>query len=141
MVVTCGFMGLFVFWVFVQDIDLPSDLPSVPVEHTVVAGSIVYFENTAMPSDLAATVAFEGRLIQDGQVKYTLPSPDSVSRDVPIVGAETVAADKPRHPLYALFVPSYVRPGSYVYQVTATFRLNPLKTKMIELPPLIIRVE
>lgn len=141
MAVVCGLLGLFVFWVLIQDIDLAPETPSVPVTHTVTAGSIVYFENTAMAPDTAANVSFTGKLIQNGEVKYVLPSPDTVSREVEISGGETVVADKPRHPLYALFIPSYVRRGDYVYQVTAMFRLNPLKTKSVELPPLIIKVE
>lgn len=141
MLVTGSLVMLFVYWLFIQQPPFAVTARAADTSYTVTSGSIVYFESPITPAELVALVSFSGRLVQNGQVKYQLASPDTISREVIQSADAAVIAPTKENPLYALFVPSYVRPGHYTYEVTATYRLNPFKTRRIELPPLNIYVE
>lgn len=139
--VTFGLLGLFVYWVCIQQPPRLVVDQAMPVHHTVSAGSIVYFEAPVLPADEVAGVTVEGQLVQDGKVRYYLASPDSVPEEVRRSGNETVIMDSAEYPMYALFVPSYVQPGDYEYRVSVTYRLNPFRTRTTALPTINITVQ
>lgn len=139
--VTFGLLGLFVYWVCIQQ---PPRLVlgvATPAHHTVSAGSVVYFEAPVVSSDEVSGVSVQGQLLQDGGVRYYLASPDSVPAEVRKRMVETVIVESAEYPMYALFVPTYVQPGEYVYRVSVTYRLNPFRTRTTELPPINITVQ
>lgn len=142
LMVAFGLVGLFVYWVCIQQPPQMTTESYSPASHVVAPGSIVYFETPIAPAEGVAAMAFRGDLMQGGERKYSLASPDSIPREELQDAQETtVLSAKPEHPLYALFVPSYVRPGDYEYHVTVTYRLNPFKTRTVDLPPIQITVE
>lgn len=136
-----GLVGLFIYWVCIQQPPQLATERYAPAHHVVSAGSIVYFEAPLVPVEGFSEMTFRGHLLRGGKVQYTLAPPDSVPRDVIKDKPETILTAAPAYPLYALFVPSYVRPGHYEYQVLVTYRLNPFKTRTVELPPITITVE
>lgn len=140
LLVTLSLVGLFIYWVAIQQPPQIAERAYTPAHQTVTPGSIIYFETPMVPSEYIAGVTFRGRLLQGGEVKYSLASPDSVPRDV-LERSDAVVAGGAEYPMYALFVPSYVRPGDYVYRVSVTYRLNPFKTRTSELPPINITVQ
>ncbi len=139
--VTFGLLGLFVYWVCIQQPPRLAVERAAPAHHTVSAGSIVYFEVPVVPSDEVSGVIVQGQLVQEGKVRYYLASPDSVPEEVLRSGVETVIVDSAEHPMYALFVPTYVQPGEYEYHVSVTYRLNPFRTRTTALPAINLTVQ
>jgi hypothetical protein len=136
-------VGLGIYWAILQQPFLAVQQGSPSVPYTVTAGSILYVENPVVPAEFVGKINYTGVLIQDEFTRYVLPSPDMASIATK-QGAEletVVQPMKPAAPLYAVFIPSYVRPGTYRYVVTASYRLNPFRTATLELPHLIIKVE
>ena len=136
-----GLVGLFIYWVCIQQPPQLATERYVPAHHVVAAGSIVYFEAPVVPVEGFSEMSFRGSLMKEGKVVYTLASPDSVPREDLKDTPEKILSATPEYPLYALFVPSYVRPGTYTYQVSVTYRLNPFKTRTVDLPPITLTVE
>lgn len=141
LLVTFSLLGLFVYWVCIQQPPRLAVDNYNPVQHSVTPGSIIYFEAPMSSSEGAVGMTFRGQLVQRGEVKYILPSPDSVPREELQHSSEKIISGAPEYPLYALYVPSYVKPGDYVYMVQVTYRLNPFKTKTTDLPPINISVQ
>lgn len=136
-----GLVGLFIYWVCIQQPPRLAIERYVPAQHVVSPGSIVYFEAPVAPAEGFSEMTFRGSLMQDGKTVYTLASPDSVPRDILKDTPETILSATPEYPLYALFVPTYVRSGVYTYQVSVTYRLNPFKTRTVDLPPISVTVQ
>lgn len=136
-----GLVGLFIYWVGIQQPPQLATERYVPAHHVVAAGSIVYFEAPIVPVEGFSEMAFRGSLTKGDTVVYTLASPDSVPREVLKDTPETILTAAPEYPLYALFVPSYVKPGNYEYHVSVTYRLNPFKTRTVDLPPISLTVQ
>ena len=133
--------GLFIYWAVLQQPFITIDKNVVQSEYRVTAGSLLYIDNPVEPSEAVAKVQYTAVLIKDQFTKYALPSPDVASR-AEVEDAETVVAPtKPAAPLYAVFIPSYIQPGKYKYQITASYKLNPFRTETLELPQLSITVE
>lgn len=136
--------GLFIYWAVLQRPFLDVNTERTQQVYTVNAGTILYMENPVIPAEFAGKVDYTGTLIStDQSTRYSLPSPDVARREVAELGGTTkvIPDAKPAAPLYAVFIPSYVRPGTYKYAVTATYQLNPFKTARLDLPVLTITVE
>jgi len=139
--VTFGLLGLFVYWVCIQQPPRLVVDQAMPVHHPVSAGSIVYFEAPILSAGGASWATVEGQLTQEGKVRYFLASPDSVPEEVRRSGSETFIGGPTAYPMYALYIPSYVRPGSYEYRAAVTYRLNPFRTRTAVLPTINITVQ
>jgi hypothetical protein len=136
-------VGLFVYWTVIQKPFVFVDQNAPMPEYRVTAGSLLYIDNPVIPTEVVARVSYSGMLVKDGDqyTKYALASPEMASREE-IEGADTVVRPtKPAASLYAVFIPSYVQPGTYTYKITATYKLNPFRSENIPLPDLTIKVE
>lgn len=135
-------IGLGLYWAVLQRPFLEVNTASVQKEYRVTAGSLLYIENPIIPADFAGKVDYANTLVIDQFTRYSLPSPEMARQEIAETNAtKVVPVTKPAAPLYAVFIPSYVRPGTYKYVATATYRLNPFRTATVDLPQLTIVVE
>lgn len=134
-------VGLFFYWTLIQKPFISVDTHAATVEYRVTAGSLLYIDNPVVPTEVLTRISYSGTLIKDQFTKYALASPDMASRDEVETADTVIQATKPAAPLYAVFIPSYVQPGTYTYRMTATYKLNPFRSETLQLPDMTIKVE
>lgn len=134
-------VGLFFYWVVLQRPYIELDEDNPVHEYRVTSGTILYVDNPLIPAEAVGRINYSATLVKDQFTRYALPSPDVASKSA-VESADTVVRiGKPAAPLYAVFIPSYVQPGTYQYMVKASYRLNPFRTVTLDLPNLTITVE
>lgn len=134
-------VGMFFYWTLIQKPFVYVDAHAPQIEYKVTAGTLLYVDNPIVPAEAVAKINYSATLIKDQFTKYALASPDMASRSE-VEDADTVVQpNKPAAPLYAVFIPSYVQPGTYKYRMTASYKLNPFRTETLVLPDLTIKVE
>lgn len=140
-VVSLGLIALAVYWLVLQPAPLAVDTDGLELRYSVTRGTIVYLENPITPPMSSIPIELHGELVGiDNQQSYKLSTRDS--RDMILLDEET----RPPYirlgfPLYGVYVPQYVKPGLYRYEVEATYPLNFFRRASLDLPPLTITVE
>lgn len=136
---TGGLMGLFLFWVLLQRPYLTVNVEGMTTSYTAPAGSIVYIENPIYPPDTLTHVELVAEL-HSPQMSYRLASPPDRKTQWYQGISQSYSTARPGYTVYPLFIPSYVKPGVYEYEATATYKLNPFKSESLVLPRVIITI-
>ena len=140
--VAAALIGLFVYWTFLQPAPLAVNTDGLELNYQTARGSIVYIENPISPPNTGMQVELRGELVGvETTDRYLMTSRDS--RDMIVIDDPDLRPSYIRigYPVYGVFIPPYVKPGVYHYQVEAKYRLNFFREETIHLPPVTITVE
>lgn len=140
--VSAGLFCLFIYWVFIQQAPLVADVHGLELNYHTARGTVMYVENPLSPPNTGIQVELRGELVGvDNGERYRMSSRDS--RDMITIDdpAMRPAYIRIGYPLYGVYIPPYVKPGTYHYQVEASYRLNFFREETVNLPAMTVVVE
>lgn len=132
---------VFVYWRFLQGPTLSVDASTgeYVTQYEAQPGSVVFLENPIYPPDTVTQVNISAELygVTDPKAVYPLTH-DAMERftQSQTEQLEIVSHARPGYPVYSIYIPSYVKPGTYRYEVYADYKLNPFKRERLQLPTL-----
>jgi hypothetical protein len=143
MLTVFGLIMAVLYWAVLQRPALTYNTDGLKDTYTVSRGSTVYLENPLYPPDSNLRVVINPRMTGQDEVggTYRLGSVDSSDGFRPSITEARLSYVRPGYPVYGLYVPSYVKPGTYTYRATATYRLNLFRTATLDLPAFTVVVE
>lgn len=139
--ISVGLSFLALYWMVLQESPLHIDTRDPRSYQVVHPGSLVYMQNPVQ-SDYALNSVYSAKItsVSTGVV-YRLPTMDSqemlrLSDSYDFF----FGAKKDTHPLYPVYIPTYLPPGRYEYEMTVSYRLNPFKYVSTPLPKVTLLV-
>lgn len=141
-IVTAGLLMLFLYWLIIQPAALSLNEEGLSLNYTAARGTLIYIENPLNPPNSTVQVEVRAELVGVSTMnKYLLSSRDS--RDMFVLDDPNVrpAYIRVGYPMYAVYIPAYVKPGVYLYQAEAKYRLNFFREEKVKLPTITVTVE
>lgn len=140
--VVVSLLASLLYWTVLQRPPLTTNVEGLTTTYTAYPGTQVYLENPIYPPDTRLEVAIKPILVSSsGTGTYRLPPVEARDGFKPSLTDQKMSFARPGYPVYGVFIPSYVKPGKYTYQATATYRLNIFRTVTLNLPELTVVVE
>lgn len=140
--VTAGLLAFLAYSTLIQQPPLSYTTEGLRTAYTAVRGSSVFLENPIYPPGSNMRVQIAARMVNtDGSGSYRLARIDTEGGFLPSVTDAKFSYVRPGYPVYSVFVPHYVKPGTYTYQAEASYRLNMFRVARFQLPDITITVE
>ncbi|WDS62549.1 hypothetical protein UFRH6_123 [Pseudomonas phage UF_RH6] len=140
--VAAGLLMMFVYWMILQPAPLSINSEGLELNYKAARGTLMYVENPISPPNTSIQVELSAELIGvDNSSRYLMSSRDS--RDMIVIDDADLRPANVRigYPLYGVYIPPYVKPGTYHYEVEARYRLNFFREEKLKLPTITITVE
>lgn len=141
-VVAAGLIALCLYWLILQPATLAVNQDGLELNYVTARGTVMYVENPISPPNNGTPVELRGELLGvDTTDRYIMSSRDS--RDMITIEDPAIRPPYIRigYPLYGVYIPQYVKPGIYHYEVEAHYRLNFFREETIKLPTMTVKVQ